>query len=455
MNKGKGLVDLGTWGQVGVLEAAAGADSVQKGLASARAQLGHALCLCTQPPRRLQVRRRGQRLHLAVWPDDGDEHAEQCPFRRVHTHDQAQAECPAIVQREDGLSIKLQNGLIHWVAPDNRARRDTKAEAEGEPKEKGEASKTPTAKGVRGLTLLGLWDLLWRQAGLAEWKQGWKRDYWRVATNLTRAVVATKVGDVPLADILQVVPPWREATADATRAIWEAFDASLDRKPGEPTPSRLVLGEIDTLRKSAFGWQMRLRHTRPPIYVDDELRAKWAKAWPGAVESLNHDPGAGDPGAATSWRRVLVLMQIVRSQRGNLIAVAGHLVPVDPHYFACDSLDEARLVDALIAQGRHFGERPLAALDEDRTEGLPFAHFELYDTEPITPLAVVVQLAPAMESRVQCEAEDGSPWWVWEVVKDSTLPALPVVSGHSGSSRKADQDRPENQEAKNEDEQAA
>lgn len=435
MNNGKGLVGLGTWGHVSVLDAAAGVDSVQKGLASARAELGHAQCMCTVPPRKLQVRRRGQRLHLAVWPDDGEEHADQCPFRRVHTHDQALAECPAIVQGEDGIRIKLQNGLIHWVAPDNRELPRAGVADADEQEVKSETEKGAKPPTVRGLTLLELWDLLWRQAGLAEWRQGWKRDYWRVATHLTRAVADTKVGEVPLSDILQVVPPWRESTADATKAIWEAFDASLDRKPGRETPSRLVLGEVDSLRKSTYGWQMRLRHTRPPIYIDEGLRGRWAKAWPAAVESLNKDPNDAGHQPSTTWRRVMVLLQIVRSQRGNLLGVAGHLVPVDPHYFACDSLDEARLVDALISQGRHFGERPLAALDEDRTEGLPFAHFELYDTDPITPLAVVVELAPAMEARVAAEAKDGSPWWIWEAGKGSNLPALPSANARQAPAR--------------------
>lgn len=401
--------------RIDALEARFDPDAVATLLAKERAHGGHALCLCTDPPRKLVIRLRMGKLHLAVWPDDGALHDPACPFYRDARADVGAVPGrvrPAVIETVDGYDVHL--GLaLDLPAGTPRGSKTSSAHQVAA----SDAAPARAALGVEGL-LRHLWDA----GDLNRWRSGWTRDWGRVHYELRRAAAECVVNGQPLIDRLYVVPPWRRDRVDELQDHWAKFAARLTTDvTASRRPTGLLLGEVRELRRSQHGWRLQLRHLRPPVFLAEELHRGFQRQHLRAVAAI----GTQDAVAA-SKERVIALMQVEMTRAGNLRAIAGSLLLVDPHYIPVQSAAETRLVRHLVAQRRSF-VRPLRGHGDQVLPDLA-----LVDTRPRTAMLVhtsttVATLKHADRLRAQLAAT-GQAVWEWFAEESTQWPDLPPPS---------------------------
>jgi len=388
----------------------------QEALRTARQTLGHGLCGCVVPERKLQIRERASRLHAAVWPQDGSHHAVACPFRRVH-------EAPgqphaAVVESDEGFDVKIDASFLEH----SRAWEQAPVEKAGDGAGRPQAS----PKAPRGSAdLQVLMDLLWRRADLDRWLPHWKRDYWRVAKRLQLVVEEGHCRGRPLEEIVQIVPPWREHARAEILNVWEAFDRSLDAPDGEVAeqPTRLIVGELSHLHRSRFGWQLRLKHTRPTIFLNSNLHTAWARHWGSALLHLQAEDGEDPASPEVTGSRVFGMLQVLRTRKGNHVAIAGHLMPLDRHYMPASNGAETLVCGKLIEAGRAF-MRGDAAAHTERDPNLPRVVYTLLDTDPPTPVSICMNVSVRSAFAVEKVHQAGLPWWLWNLGSNAEMPAF-------------------------------
>jgi hypothetical protein len=331
-------------------------------LAEAKAAVGHAECLCTDPPQKLVIRSRSDRFHLACWPEQGGRHNRWCEFHRVSGQFSGRSgyRRDAITEDENGTSIKVAFSL--QVRLDARPRLALTTHRDGEPRARARAS----------VGLLGLLHYLWERADLTTWSAGQHRHWAECWTQLRADVDDTTLSERPGVQALYVIAPYRPDTVAARDVAFAAFTASLGHH-GATSTRGLILGEIKSLEETKYGgWRFNLRHTNTALYASDVLVAKMRQSFRSTFAA-----------ALPSGARQMGLFLIERTPRGYLQVVDAAAMLTSASYIPCDSSHEVTMADRLAEAGRSF-VKPVRY--DGSTETFP--DFILTDTDPLTYVEV-------------------------------------------------------------------
>ncbi|WP_372412242.1 DUF1173 family protein [Streptomyces luteireticuli] len=250
--------------------------------ARAKAEAGHAWCLCRHPAPRLVIRcTRADRYHVAGWPGEGTQHATTCPFHklppglsgrdRYSTH--------AIHETDDGVSIRLGTPLTRTLTG---------------PRPYDAAPDEPHHEGAshRLVGLLGLLHWLWEEAHLNTWHPHIRRRTWHTChAQLHQQTRETTVNGHPLHEVLHIVPPFTRATAAANNAALEALRARLGRH-GDTEHRALLLGQVKDVHPTPWGFAYRLAHQRTALYARTALHERAARSYPRAFARTATEHGA-------------------------------------------------------------------------------------------------------------------------------------------------------------------
>lgn len=332
--------------------------------ARARAEVGHAWCLCRGPALRLVIRcTRAGRYHVAGWPGEGDQHDPNCPFHKLGPglSGRDRYSTGAIREADDGVFIRLATSLTSPLTqPETH---------DGTPEETGHETGSR-----RSVGLLGLLHWLWEQARLnvshpQAGRLTWHTCHARLRQQLRDVTINGRGTD----EALYVVPPFTPAAADANAAALDAFRATLGRH-GTTERRALVLGQIKEVAPTPYGVAYRLAHQRTPLYARAALHAR-------ATRSYRHALGktAAEHGATR-----IALFVVERSPKGHLIAVDLAAMLTTSTYIPADSSHEVVMADALAACRRAF-IKPLRYDTADAvlpdfvlTDVAPAAYVEVY-----------------------------------------------------------------------------
>ncbi|MFF7953641.1 DUF1173 family protein [Streptomyces griseorubiginosus] len=332
--------------------------------ARARAEVGHAWCLCRHPALRLVIRcTRAGRYHVAGWPGEGEQHDPTCPFHKLapglsgRDHYSTQA----IRETDDGVSIRLAAALTHQLA--------TPETHESAPEETGD-----NAGSRRLVGLLGLLHWLWEAAQLNVWHPQAGRPTWRTChARLIQQLRETTINGRAMGEALYVVPPFTPAAADANTAALDAFRSTLGRH-GTTERRALILGQVKEVAPTPYGVAYRLAHQRTPLYARAALHERAARSYRHAFGKTATEHGATR----------IALFVVERSPKGHLIAVDLAAMLTTDTYIPADSSYEVVMADALTACRRAF-IKPLrydsaeAVLpDFVLTDMAPAAYVEVY-----------------------------------------------------------------------------
>ncbi|GGM67487.1 hypothetical protein GCM10012275_42600 [Longimycelium tulufanense] len=332
----------------------------------ARAEVGHAECLCDPDrPQRLVIRCRAGRYHLAGWPEQGHLHATTCPWYRTDPALSGSASYPreAITSTDSGTAIRLAVPLRTRSAaapPVSAGRADTPSHA-------------TRGTSRRALGLLALLHWLWEQARLSLWHPRAPRRTWGIChARLSRQAGECVVNRLPLASVLYVVPPYRPATGARHAADFEAFTARLS---GEGSQRRrgLVLGEIRRVEPTPYGVRIGLAHLRAPLFASRALHERLRRSHRTAFAGHSNKHGG---------RQVVLCLVDRHPGNGYLVIEDAVVMLCSATYIPVESSYELRMSEALTAAGRAF----LKPLRYDGTGVFP--DFVLLDTTPHTYVEV-------------------------------------------------------------------
>ncbi|MGW6202102.1 DUF1173 family protein [Streptomyces sp. NPDC055089] len=302
--------------------------------ARARAEVGHAWCLCASSALRLVIRcTRAGRYHVAGWPGEGEQHDPNCPFHKLGPglSGRDRYSTQAIRETDDGVSIRLATPLTTSLSqPETR---------DAAPPETGD---NPGSR--RSVGLLGLLHWLWEQAHLNVSHPQTGRTTWRTChTRLHQQLRETTINGQPMDEALYIVLPFTHAAADANAAALDTFRARLGRH--NTTEQRaLILGQIKEVTPTPYGVAYRLAHQRTPLYARAALHARATRSYRQAFGKTAADHGATR----------IALFVVERSPNGHLIAVDLAAMLTSGTYIPADSSYEVVMADALAAAGRAF-----------------------------------------------------------------------------------------------------
>ncbi|MFD6335084.1 DUF1173 family protein [Streptomyces niveus] len=375
--------------------------------ARARAEVGHASCLCRRPAPRLVIRcTRAGRYHVAGWPGEGEQHDPTCPFHKLapHLSGRDRYSTQAIKEADDGVFIRLATPLTSSLT---RPQTHTPA-----PEKTGDE---PASR--RSVGLLGLLHWLWEQVQLNIWNPQAGRPTWRTChARLRQQLPPVTINDRNIDEALYIVPPFTPATADTNTAALHAFRARLGRH-GTTERRALILGQIREVSPTPYGVAYRLAHQRTPLYARAALHAR-------ATRSYRHAFGktAAEHGATR-----IALFAVERSPKGHLIAVDLAAMLTTSTYIPADSSYEVVMADALTASRRAF----IKPLRYDTADAV-LPDFVLTDTTPAAYVEVYGIHGRETYDRRKAEKQafyqrQGGQLIEWDVTQP--LPALARTSG--------------------------
>lgn len=399
-------------------EALANIDALITHLTKCKAIQGHAICLCSAPPRKLQIRAtRTGRLTLAVWPMDGHLHHYACPFHRdeeacsggdgVNTD-------PAIRETEAGFDIAPDFQLQRVVASDDPKEHDS---ARARPVTAGTPRPNRTKMGF-----LGILHHLWIEAYLNVWSGFQGRDWWRVTQALLPVLEQGSFGNRPMTEWLYLVPEFSNRRKEAIEGAWQAFRSRLGVDESlSNVRMGLILGEAKAFEPSRYGYRLDLRHFPAPLYVSTELREKLGISFLRAFHRIGSDDGS----------RVICLCLVEQTASGYLSVVDAALMLTSSQYIPVDSSHEAVLAEKLVLEKRRF-TKPLKVARGDTA--LP--DFVLTDTKPELVLEVfgmnTNQYLERKAEKLENYRREGKPVWSWTVDREKHPPRLPPPTMRSG-----------------------
>jgi hypothetical protein len=324
-------------------------------------------CLCNQLMPELYIAKRTYH-YLARMPGTGHQHDPDCDFYETLMTDSGKSGYEGAFKEEDGITdVKFAFTLSRMrTAKQNNTRNP-------EP-----SHKPVTKRGASGL--LGLMHYLWEKSKNNIWfpvKKGQpvKNRTWRsIAWHLNHTVSQVKRANVPLQELLYVVPAFDKETIVENELAWaryitpvleSASKAAIDAN--EPQLFRMVLGEVGGINTTEYGYSLSLKQTTRKLFFAKDLHAKLLRSYPGAM-ALQFD----------GTERVICLALVTATEKGNLVLVDAALMRCTSHYLPVDSSYEVTVANKLVEEGRRF-EKPLRYEASELT--LP--DFILLDTDPL------------------------------------------------------------------------
>lgn len=379
-------------------------------LLKTKRELGHAWCECVVPARKLVIRTISGICHLAVWPEDGLNHAENCPFYR------AEGSMAGASNYRDGALKEFEDGLFS-IRPDlvlSRAKGPRSGAAVGEV----DRAKSPGITRQR-MSLLAVMHYLWSAADQNRWHRGWSRDYRRLHWELSQVIGNGKMGRHALEDLLYFPPPWTQRDADQIKDRWQAWiERFQPRRNSDTIRTGLVLGEVKEVGPSTYGWALKLKNHRDVFYMSDDMHARFAKRFARVL---------GAVGRSTDCSLGFGLFAIEITERGYLHIVDGAMMLTTREYVPVDSMLEAKLATALVAANRSF----LKPLNHDVHESV-WPDFILTDTADPVYLEVfglnTPQYLVRKQRKIATYKEEGKHLWQWDATKSDRWPPLPPAA---------------------------
>lgn len=373
---------------------------------------GKAVVQCYCRPRqsanegRLSVHCRGDRFHLARFPETGHQHDADCIFYAEDAnHSGAGAYRAGVIEElaDGGIKIKLKVGL-------QRLLRDSPTDAPPLPP-------PGTAKpGKAAMTLLGLLHLLWTNAGLNVWhpRMAGKRTTGLVHYYLRESAKKIVAGRTRVSATLLTAAnsPGKDAERN-TSIVARALDAR----------NRLLI--VAPLAAYRPDLEQNLQRGQLPISGFHGI--PYLRMQDGLWSHLNDKYPA-----LSAWRQGAKAMAIIQTDVPRL-GEKGHfaeildvaIMRVTNDWLPVESSYEALVADKLIAANRRF-EKPCRYDSDDDT----FPDFWLSDMGVEFPMEVWGMdsdeyNARKAEKTAHYQELYGDGWWGWDAASDAEMPALP------------------------------
>lgn len=366
----------------------------------------YALCGCSSPQLRVQIRELSGFFYLAVWPKEGPMHQTDCYFYRDEVQQEAEeaAKRNSIVELGDG-TVTIKPDFAMGVATANSK---TSTLSPGEPDHR-------TSR--RRASLLAILVHLWSASKNNQWFGG-SRSYNKVVWHLWLQMRRTQLGNKEMTQAC-MLPGIREQRAD------EFMQRLTPSAQNAKVQTAMLIGRVLSIDKTEFGHRIVLQNTNVNVYISNAIHQNLTQRFGFAMRAIKSQSGYCVVLAAHFQAKVGKSggTPYIDVMDASLLVTTEHFIPVDSSY-------ERRLSDALVGDGRRF-TKPLAV-----EEGL-MPDFILDDTPKPVYLEVWGMDSPEYLARKQEKRQiyrsRNMPIWEWDAQQEPDPPALPLRSGHFGN----------------------
>jgi hypothetical protein len=375
-------------------------------LVDAHEQKIRPLCLCRRPYPQLQIAHIGDHYFVKRLPRDAGAHALQCERFEIplSLSGKVASAGKSIIdnQKSEGVEIKLAVAL----QPGKRIAPATT----GAP-----ASNTVKAAPAR-LSLFGLLNFLWEEAGLCEWRPEFKgRRSWGVVSNRLNAALPGKTsktfGYQHIAYIPAAFDPGHPDVNGRAR-LAKTHRAISDRH------RMIFIGEFKELTQGKFGPILKLKHVDCAITVADELKRRMLSRFKAEFALCD----------AHSRVRLIACCLVDFNKAGYPALAEIGFLTVSLEWLPFSSEAEAMLIQNLVENDRSFTKTQRYDLPDDAT----IAATVLKDAGP-EGVALFLDDGSRADALRQAVEDCPMPTWVWNILEP--LPPLPKARPRANGPR--------------------
>lgn len=349
------------------------------------------ICTCTSKNPTLQIHylKSSDIYYLHRSRDSYADHSESCPLSEPTKSKQSLLKHPAIKSTADGTSIKLNISLYPRIGDNERDEVN---------------SAFPRQANVPGrntITLLGLLEHIWTEAGLHEWHPNFegKRDWKSIAYRVERY--------------------FKEENVKISGKLVENLIFIPFSQRARLTPSRsLVIGQIEKATKAGNGnFRIKLQNVESQVLWINGHKSRMFEQSFGTM--LNN---IGKP----NCRLIMIASTAHTGDNISINAIAvmnasNDFIPVDSSY-------ELTIASKLVAEKRIFSKPLKYSADESEV----FPDFLMLDAGQVLPMEVFGMTSNEEYSArkiVKTEYYDRKygpgNWWYWDVPAHKEPPAFP------------------------------
>lgn len=285
------------------------------------------------------------------------------------------------------------------------------------------------------LTLRSTLHYLWDQAGFNRWspRMEGKRSWGVIRRHLLASAEDKNMKGQVLGDLLYIPEPWSSSNEKDIEARRDQLLSKIVPTTGGMRSLMLCIGECKAVQEAVFGFKLVIKHAPGfGIFFTKEVSARIDKRFAMEFGMRKRVDSAHLMFIATFGMNV--------SRGADLEEIS--FVTCSKDWIPFETPDELALIDALVAQRRHFikGLRYNVPVNE------PLASAVLLDSlASETALYIVPSAAPENYRQGVEELQTASslPSWTWDVGAHSQVPALPPVASSAERSARVPRPGPE------------
>lgn len=275
---------------------------------------------------------------LARWKGQRASHAPNCPFS-LPSHGGDVDRKPAVELHGGGLSFKVKVTL------------EPMAEDRPEPPNSISSPASDAAAVARAsIELTGMLDDCFEFLGLDTYRPGTVRTHQSVMPALRALSSKSELNRKAMSDFVHFA-----VQGDSLEVWHERRTVMQDRKRPGRKRCLVVVGEISAVRDAKDGVNVHLRGVDSPFPMDGEMlydvRTQFRSAWLRARAKNTYGES-----------KVIAIMVITLDEDGSIIVHRCCVKVLSRQYLLCDSYNEVKVANKLIAYGRAF-RKPLSTAD--------------------------------------------------------------------------------------------
>lgn len=385
-------------------------DHFQMALNHAHGKRERPLCLCRDEPIPMYIARIDGRFYIKRMPNSGETHDPMCVSYEMPPElsglGPLQGSAITEDQENGGTTLKVAFSL-------------TRRPNRGAIAQSGTVSDTVKSDAHK-LSIRSTLHYLLHQAGFNRWspRMEGKRSWAVIRRHILASAENKKVKGQPLGDLLYVPEPWTKDQERDIKARRQQHIAKIVPSTGGTHSLMVYVGECKSIDQTALGYKMVVKNAPDfPLLFSKDVRERIGKRFGmefGLKESLD-----------SSHLMFIATFSLGIARDAQLDEVS--FVICTKEWLPVETVDEVDLLNALVAQRRHF----IKGLRYNMGGDAPMASAVLLDTTAKETALYVVPASASEAYRAGIEElQDGSslPSWTWNVSTDAQVPALPPVA---------------------------
>ena len=374
-------------------------------LATAHKARTRVQCRCTHPAQEMYVVKIGNRFYVKRMPGTGERHAPQCDAFEAPEHLSGLSELSgtAIVESaEEGTTLlKLDFAL-------------TKRGKQAAPPPASGGMATEVISNPKKMGLTSLLHYLWHEGDLVKWVPAMEgKRWWGVVRSALRRGLDSKTAKgLNLEDIVYIPEPFRaDRAVELAEARIRKFHQISHASAGA-TAVGILIAEYKAHEPSIYGSKFTFKHIPDcNFFADADLTKRFDRVFEEKLILAQMTQGAAPIAIAT----------FTMTKAGYPALQSIGLMLVTREFLPFEHLKEASLLEALVAQKRHFIKQQRFNLSTNET----IASVLLNDTEAPIAMFVTPPGSTPDATRVVRDAieEVDYPHWIW--TDEADMPDIP------------------------------